>query len=196
MESYVDKRIQRSVTDIKQAFLQLLMHKSFEEITISEIIREAKYNRGTFYAHFDSKEQLLNQIISETLSEMVEQIKIPYKHVRTVNLKELKIEDIRLFEYFIEHASLYKLFLSKHIQVDFRYQMAKTIELLFLQEYEYVIHSKTLDIKWLYIYRSHGLAGMIIRWIEDDFQETPSFMSQQVVDLMLTSTDLFYVKDH
>jgi len=194
MESYVDKRVKRSVTDIKEAFLQVLKQKSFKEITISEIIREANYSRGTFYAHFESKEQVLDQIISETLQEMIEQIKVPYKQFTKVNLKELKLEDIMLFEYFIEHATLYKLLLSQRIQVDFRYQMAKTIEQLFLTEYEYVIDSKTLDIKWLYIYRSHGLAGMIIRWIEDDFQESSKFMSQQVVELMLTSTPLFYVK--
>ncbi|PZX07296.1 TetR family transcriptional regulator [Psychrobacillus insolitus] len=99
-----------------------------------------------------------------------------------------------LFEYFIEHATLYKLLLSQRIQVDFCYQMAKSIEQLFLTEYEYVLDSKILDIKWLYIYRSHGLAGMIIRWIEDDFQESSKFMSQQVVELMLISTPLFYVK--
>jgi AcrR family transcriptional regulator len=194
MESYVDKRVKRSVTDIKEAFLQVLKQKSFKEITISEIIREANYSRGTFYAHFESKEQVLDQIISETLQEMIEQIKVPYKQFTKVNLKELKLEDIMLFEYFIEHATLYKLLLSQRIQVDFRYQMAKSIEQLFLTEYEYVIDSKTLDIKWLYIYRSHGLTGMIIRWIEDDFRESSKFMSQQVVELMLTSTPLFYVK--
>ena len=194
MESYIDKRVKRSVTDIKEAFLQVLKQKSFKEITISEIIREANYSRGTFYAHFESKEQILDQIISETLQEMIEQIKVPYKQFTKVNLKELKLEDIMLFEYFIEHATLYKLLLSQRIQVDFRYQMAKSIEQLFLTEYEYVLDSKILDIKWLYIYRSHGLAGMIIRWIEDDFQESSKFMSQQVVELMLTSTPLFYVK--
>ena len=194
MESYIDKRVTRSVTDIKEAFLQVLKQKTFKEITISEIIREANYSRGTFYAHFESKEQILDQIISETLQEMIEQIKVPYKQFTKVNLKELKLEDIMLFEYFIEHATLYKLLLSQRIQVDFRYQMAKSIEQLFLTEYEYVLDSKILDIKWLYIYRSHGLAGMIIRWIEDDFQESSKFMSQQVVELMLTSTPLFYVK--
>ena len=194
MESYIDKRVTRSVTDIKQAFLQVLKQKTFKEITISEIIREANYSRGTFYAHFESKEQILDQIISETLQEMIEQIKVPYKQFTKVNLKELKLDDIMLFEYFIEHATLYKLLLSQRIQVDFRYQMAKSIEQLFLTEYEYVLDSKILDIKWLYIYRSHGLAGMIIRWIEDDFQESSKFMSQQVVELMLTSTPLFYVK--
>lgn len=194
MESYIDKRVTRSVTDIKEAFLQVLKQKTFKEITISEIIREANYSRGTFYAHFESKEQILDQIISETLQEMIEQIKVPYKQFTKVNLKELKLDDIMLFEYFIEHATLYKLLLSQRIQVDFRYQMAKSIEQLFLTEYEYVLDSKILDIKWLYIYRSHGLAGMIIRWIEDEFQESSKFMSQQVVELMLTSTPLFYVK--
>ncbi|WP_309240468.1 MULTISPECIES: TetR-like C-terminal domain-containing protein [unclassified Caldibacillus] len=51
-----------------------------------------------------------------------------------------------------------------------------------------------LDTKWLYIFRSHGIAGMIIRWIEEDFSTPPEYMAKQVIELMLVSTEVFYVK--
>ncbi|WP_368976687.1 TetR-like C-terminal domain-containing protein [Caldifermentibacillus hisashii] len=35
-----------------------------------------------------------------------------------------------------------------------------------------------LDTKWLYIFRSHGIAGMIIRWIEEDFSTPPEYMAK------------------
>ncbi|WP_249871682.1 TetR/AcrR family transcriptional regulator [Oceanobacillus saliphilus] len=195
MAIYTDKRIQRSTQAIKASFINCLTKKPFQKVTVTEIIRESNYNRGTFYAHFESKEQLLQEIIDDTLQEMIEQIRVPYIKYTEVHLSQLNIEDITLFKYFQDHADLYKLLLSNHIQVDFRYQLALAIEKLFIKEYEYDISSKKLDLKWLYIYRSHGIAGMIIRWIEEDFQTPQNEMSKQVVELMLVSTESFRIKE-
>lgn len=73
--------------------------------------------------------------------------------------------------------------------------MAKSIEQLFREEYEYELaEASQLSLNWLYIYRAHGIAGLIIRWIEEDFPTTPKYMAKQIVELMLISTEVFYVK--
>ncbi|RLL44858.1 TetR family transcriptional regulator [Oceanobacillus piezotolerans] len=196
MELYYDKRVQRSKAAIKEAFITLLYQKTFEQITVSEIVKEANYNRGTFYANFETKDNLLNECIKDVLTEMVQQIRVPYESMSKVNFHEMNSEDITLFHYFKGNAKLYRLLLSDHIRVDFRYQMAKAIEELFIAEYNYVMSEGTiLDPKWLYIYRAHGVAGLIIRWIEEDFSEEPEYMAKQIIELMVTSTDGFYVKD-
>ncbi|MBB3125665.1 AcrR family transcriptional regulator [Paenibacillus rhizosphaerae] len=196
MSDFLDKRIQRSKAALKQTCLDLLAEKPFEEITISEIVRKANYNRGTFYAHFHTKEELIDEIIDDTLGEMIRQIRHPYQTIHKVNMKDLNTEEITLFSYFQEQAPLYKLLLSSHIRADFRYRMAKAIEQLFIAEYDYEFSSATeLDPKWLYIFRAHGIAGLVIRWIEEDFPESPEYMAKQIVELMLTSTEVFYVKN-
>ena len=163
METYVDKRIQRSVNAIKAAFLTCLEQKPFHEITISEIVRLADYNRGTFYAHFESKEHLLQYIIDETLKNMIKEIQAPYQHLQQVDMRALDVNSITLFQYFLKNKQLFQLLLSPHIQVDMRYQIGLAIEQLFIQQYEYELTSTEIDIKWLYVYRAHGLAAMIIR---------------------------------
>ncbi|TQS74260.1 TetR family transcriptional regulator [Ornithinibacillus gellani] len=196
MERYFDKRVQRSKTAIKGAFLTLLYKKPFSQITVSEIVKEADYNRGTFYANFETKEHLRDELIQDILREMVKQIRVPYQSNKKVDFYKMNAEDITLFHYFKENARLYRLLLSDHIRVDFRHQMAKAIEDLFILEYDYQLKKDTIiDSKWLYIYRAHGVAGLIIRWIEEDFKEDPIYMSRQIIELMVTSTDGFYVKD-
>lgn len=196
MEDYLDKRVQRSKAAIKEAFLTLLYKKPFEQITISEIVKKANYNRGTFYANFKTKDNLLDEFIQNVLDEMVHQIRVPYESIKKVNFHKMNAEDITLFHYFKENAKLFRLLLSNHIRVDFRYQMAKAIEELFIAEYDYALKEGTiLDQKWLYIYRAHGVAGLIIRWIEEGFSEEPEYMSKQIIELMVTSTEGFYVKD-
>lgn len=194
MAIYPDKRVERSKTALKSAFLLLLETKRFDHITISEIVEAANYNRGTFYAHFKTKEALLDEIIFETLQEMIRQIKLPYFEDSIVDLHDLAVEEISLFTYFIQNGQLYKTLLSSNIQIDFRHQIAEAIEELFITEYEYELpQESSLEPKWLYVYRASGIAGLIIRWIEDDFQEPPLKMAKQVVELMIVSTAVFKV---
>ncbi|QNK60350.1 TetR/AcrR family transcriptional regulator [Paenibacillus sp. PAMC21692] len=195
MSDTIDKRIVRSKEALKETFLQLLRQKPFHQIAVTELVREARYNRGTFYANFETKENLLNEMLRETLDEMISQIRHPYKSSEKVNMKLLPTGDITLFNYLKDNADLYKLLLSDHIQVDFRYRMAQAIERLFIEEYEYELDEDTrVDIKWLYVYRAHGIAGLIIRWIEDDFPSSPVYMAEQIVELMTMSTEVFHVK--
>ncbi|MCG7376520.1 TetR/AcrR family transcriptional regulator [Paenibacillus sp. ACRSA] len=195
MTDSVDKRILRSKTALKETFVRLLFLKPFQQLSISEIVREANYNRGTFYAHYATKDELLHEVIQDVLDEFIRQIQHPYQSISKVNLKEMQTDDITLFTYLKANAALYKLLLSDHIQVDFRYQIARAIENLFLSEYEYELDEGTLiDPKWLYIYRAHGVAGLLIRWIEEEFPTSPQYMSTQIVELMLLSTEVFHVK--
>lgn len=54
-----DRRVARTQQLIRQALLALIREKGFEPLTVQEIIDRANVGRATFYAHFDSKEDLL-----------------------------------------------------------------------------------------------------------------------------------------
>jgi AcrR family transcriptional regulator len=53
-----DKRIQRTKQLLHSALMSLLTKKRFDKITIQDIIERANVGRTTFYAHFESKEDL------------------------------------------------------------------------------------------------------------------------------------------
>ncbi|WP_345368346.1 TetR/AcrR family transcriptional regulator [Lactiplantibacillus plajomi] len=52
---------------IKEAFLTLVNQDPFVKITISEICRTADITRSTFYLHFSSITDLLNEVIDDAL---------------------------------------------------------------------------------------------------------------------------------
>jgi AcrR family transcriptional regulator len=54
-----DRRIERTQQLIRGALLSLIREKGFEGLTVQEIIDRANVGRATFYAHFDSKDDLL-----------------------------------------------------------------------------------------------------------------------------------------
>ena len=61
----MDRRVKKSRTAIYQAFLTLLNQKSYESLTVQEIIDLADVGRSTFYAHFETKEALLEEMCQD-----------------------------------------------------------------------------------------------------------------------------------
>lgn len=53
-----DRRVQRTKQTLYNALIALISKKSFDKITVQEILADANVGRTTFYAHFQSKEDL------------------------------------------------------------------------------------------------------------------------------------------
>ncbi|MBP3677897.1 MAG: TetR/AcrR family transcriptional regulator C-terminal domain-containing protein [Agathobacter sp.] len=58
----------RSRNLIRQAFYETLKEKSFEKITVTDIVKKADINRSTFYAHYPDVMGLLDEIQEEILN--------------------------------------------------------------------------------------------------------------------------------
>jgi AcrR family transcriptional regulator len=55
----VDRRVERTQKLLRGALRSLLEERGFETLTVQHIIDRANVGRATFYAHFDSKDDLL-----------------------------------------------------------------------------------------------------------------------------------------
>ena len=76
MEGSENRNSRRSIRLLKEAFLRLLAEKPFDQITVSDVTREADLNRGTFYAHYDNIVGLLRatmEDITERVSLLMDQ---------------------------------------------------------------------------------------------------------------------------
>ena len=67
MEKKIDLRVQRTKKAILDTFFSLLEEKHFSNITIIDICEKALINRGTFYTHFEDKNQLLEKIVYDMM---------------------------------------------------------------------------------------------------------------------------------
>ena len=65
----------RSRRFIRQAFLELLIEKRFEKITVTDIVNRADINRSTFYAHYTDVKALIEEIQYEIVNRSISLIK-------------------------------------------------------------------------------------------------------------------------
>ncbi|MBO5525456.1 MAG: TetR/AcrR family transcriptional regulator [Clostridia bacterium] len=61
----MDKRKHRTQKLIKEAFSSLIIEKRYSAITVQDILDAAEIGRATFYAHFKSKEEVLDSICAD-----------------------------------------------------------------------------------------------------------------------------------
>ena len=69
-----DRRSQRTRQLVTSALLELLSEKSYEAITIQDILDRAGIGRSTFYSHYFDKEDVHASMIEQMLKGMAQQL--------------------------------------------------------------------------------------------------------------------------
>lgn len=61
----------RSQAQIKKCFIELLMEKPAQKITVTDIIKRADISRGTFYLHFQDTVDLMDSFERDFVNQMI-----------------------------------------------------------------------------------------------------------------------------
>ncbi len=138
----MDRRIHKTREAIFRAFEELLTKKRYEQITVQDIIEKADIGRSTFYAHFETKDDLLKDtcqnlfghIFEEHLSSEISHDfsgeKASLKTMLTHIFYHLK-DDRKMYEriFSCESADLFwAYFKTQFMKLTERYEMAHIAE--------------------------------------------------------------------
>ena len=70
----MDRRIAKTKAAIKDAFMHLRANKGLEKITVKELCETADINKSTFYVHYKDIYDLSNQLTSDIISKIFENL--------------------------------------------------------------------------------------------------------------------------
>jgi len=68
----IDPRIRRTRQMLFQAFEELLAEKTFDQISVQDLAERSTLNRATFYDHFTDKFALLEAMIGERFTTLID----------------------------------------------------------------------------------------------------------------------------
>ena len=135
----MDKRQQKTRQAIFQAFSDLLEGHRYESITVQQIIDRANIGRSTFYAHFDTKDDLLRSLCTDIFHHVFTQNPTQaYTHAHQGHPDTLEWKLEHLLYHLQEHRrELQGLFKSESSELFFRYfkEYLEEMFVLYLDEF-------------------------------------------------------------
>lgn len=179
------ERNARTQKNIKQSFIQLIETKGFTNITVSDITRDAKVSRGTFYVHYTDKYELLSKIEDELIMNITAALKD--------NLKEPLSNDsttdrsgatYRVFNQALgyvdgERAAMHALF-STNGDPQFFSQIKDVVDNLFtmqLQKNEGHF-STAIPIDYTKEIAINSILNIVRHWIDKENPESPEELAE------------------
>ncbi|WP_051506901.1 TetR/AcrR family transcriptional regulator [Saccharibacillus sacchari] len=180
--SHVDRRIRRSKKALKETLIALMREREFKDISITELVRGADLNRGTFYKHYRDKEELLAEAVDDAMTDLIASFREPYAHTDYFDIRKLTASGITIFEHVHRHASFYALIVESQALPGFPDRICGVIKELSLHDLEAADINPRID-RGLYAgYQAYAIWGMILEWIKGGYAHTPEYMANQLLE--------------
>ncbi|MBR0193901.1 MAG: TetR/AcrR family transcriptional regulator [Bacilli bacterium] len=177
----MDKRSEKTVNAIYEAFAKLINEKDYDEITIQDLLDKANISRSTFYAHYKTKDELLLSISNHI-----------FEHVFSKSLQEEKTHDfskdlILNYRHLIEHIfyhvrdekELFVGILSNKVNslflMEFRKHFSKFVT-SYYANYPMINNSIPVELR-----KSLAIEDFIVvlkYWVKNNFKEDPEEIAE------------------
>lgn len=165
----IDKRILKTKTNIKNAYMRLAVENRHEKITVSQIAEKANVNRSTFYLHYADTAAVAEDIEKEISAEITNyldcfDIADVYGSVCRIftNLTAALGEDALLNQYL--------LFLSKESDNILETMFAEKTTAAMLKAYPYLTER---ELAYPVTFVSAGVVATYLKWMQSDKSQKP-----------------------
>lgn len=183
-----DLRIIKTKEGLRTALLKMLEEKPLEQISISELCREAKINRGTFYLHYANVDALFEEYFREITRDLDIAYMEPYRFVKELNLARLNPKTIRIFNHIDKFKSFYRIVFSRNVPMQYYYMLFETMKALFLRNSSNEeVEGHKIDRQLYAGYYANAIIGLMVQWYMDDFKLSVEEMNTQLVRIISLS---------
>lgn len=186
----MDRRQQKTRRAIFEAFGSLLSTKNFSKITVQDIIDKANIGRTTFYAHFDTKDDLLKDMCEDL-----------FDHVFSDTLDIENTHDFSM-ETGNPHAIIthifYHLLDNKRNIIGILTNESGELFLVFFKQYlNKLLAARMLDgvdlgkkgvpYDFLVNHISSSFVGMVQWWIKNNMKQSPEELAEYFISVIKLS---------
>lgn len=178
-----DRRIRRTKKILADTFIELLIEKKMNEISIKELCEKADVNRGTFYLHYQDIYDFKHHI-EQDLYEELENLILPFTNVTELDSYQLFFN---LFTFTKKNEKLFRALLGPNGDISF----LTTLKKLFKDYYLSTLLQNqpityTMNLEYAYEFISAGFTGLVTNWLESEhpytIEEMATLTSRMVFD--------------
>ena len=174
---------------IQVSFMQILEEKPFDSITIGDITKKVKINRGTFYLHFTDKYDLLERIEQQLFADLGNHIDALQSGYSTSTTLEKEQEQLAasLFSSIETQSPILKIFLSDHgragFHLRFRDAFSKKVRSNLERNESFNVNLK-VPMEYFLAFITSAFLGLMEQWIQNGLDKTPQEMTALYIDII------------
>ncbi|MGB7339105.1 MAG: TetR/AcrR family transcriptional regulator [Phototrophicaceae bacterium] len=177
-----DPRAIQTRDAIQQAFIDLLQVKTYRNITVTDVTKEAGIARHTFYNHYETLDDLLSKVIDSVLENFFGKLSSV-----DFNLDNPEAE-LRTFTSFFDILKDNQELLNILNYLDIDGLIVERLKAYFMAYYyQYIVpivpDASPEMAKYLVSFNAHAIMGVIKPWMADDMKYSPEVMAGFLIDL-------------
>ncbi len=161
-----------------EAFLKLLSEKEFDYITVKEICEKAGVNRSTFYLHYETVGDILDETldyINSKFDSYFENAKIDVERIESLPLNQLYLitpEYLTPWLNFIkDNKRLFQTFLKRHETL----KIASSYERIFASVISPILTRFNVEIsrqEYMFLFYVEEIIGVVKKWIRENCESS------------------------
>lgn len=163
---------------IKQEFIKLLNKKSLHNITVTEIAKQCKIERKTFYYHYENLPQLVKEIFDEELEDVIKEFNETLSWEESfISAEKFILDNKKVVKHMYE--SDYKIELEKYI-----FSISGEIMRKYVRRVAKDTKAQENDIKLIAYFYQCALSSSLVEWVATDMKTDPKLVTRRLGKLM------------
>lgn len=159
----MDNRVRYTKSVLQQALLKILQRKHIDKVSVKELCEEAKVNRGTFYLHYSTPNDILMEIEQQFINENMVLFQPYFNEGYETNYMAI------LFRYILEHQDLASIIMGKNgnprMMERWQNMMRPGIVNGWCREFP---QYRREDLDYVFDFIFVGATRLLLNWIEDN----------------------------
>jgi AcrR family transcriptional regulator len=178
-----NRQTTRSINMLRNAFVEILKEKPYEKIKISEISARADLARSTFYAHFETKDDLLTSYIDEIAEAYLGGYSTPTEWTKERNIIDLE-KEVAFFQGWKNLNEIAVMIHDPYIEELFY----RAIRNMHMKAYMEIVSPMRPDLNpcfasyWIEFLVSTKIA-LLRNWVKNDMKESPDILGELLYSL-------------
>ncbi len=152
---------ERTRQNIIEAFWILAQKNGLHSVSISDLMKKAGYNRGTFYVYFFDMKDLLGQAEEEIIRELKSKMQDMVKEMKTIDFKILAA---KMVDTFASYDDKLYLLLGSNGDGKFIAKVRNEMAQMFSSVFNMRENNETKD--YIIVFITSAFVGVLTHWYE------------------------------
>lgn len=163
---------------IRSEFIKLLNKKSLHNVTVTELAKQCKIERKTFYYHYENLTELIKEIFDEELDQVIEEYNEALSWEEGfILVAKFILDNKKVIKHMYE--SDYKIELEKYV-----FSISGEIMNKYVSRQAEMTRAQETDVKLIAYFYQCALSSALIQWVATDMKTDPKAVTRRMGELM------------